>query len=156
VREQIFSLEKKANQLEKTLESADQMVHELNNLSDYIVSHVEDSNIIYEKSLNNLNDKIRDGDKLAQRLRQLIDECKISEDQLMHIRTLLENNDESKSNFSDESKPQQCELLSFSNSKYIEAANLSQQGLSIREIAHRLNMGQEEIRLVLGTRKSNE
>lgn len=154
VKEQIESISKKADEIEVLLDNADQMTNELNNLSGYIVSEFEQSNKLYEESYAKLGEKVQQGNDLIVQLNQLVDECKDLKEKVNTMRISVEIDSENESLEAENYSFFEEEDKNSHNPKFIKAEKLAKQGLSIREIAQQLNMGQEEIKLVLEMKKT--
>ncbi len=124
-------LDVKIEQLETVLRQGDQMIQELNNLSDYVVNRVEEANNQLVDILSSLDEKMKNASNTILDLESHTDEM---------CNYLDENNDD-------------VSFLSVTNPKHLEAMKLVQQGYSERDIARELGLGQTEVKLLIGLKK---
>ncbi|MDK2798552.1 MAG: hypothetical protein PWQ70_171 [Clostridiales bacterium] len=151
-------LDSKIEQLEKLLDNADQMVNELNQLSDYVAFRIEESNEKLIQTLANLDVKIESGAELDNNLnkklmqhKDLLAEFTQTYEQLENLPLPGENNSKVENDCL-ASHAENASKQYTLHPKYIEALEMAQSGTDIREISRKLNLGQGEVQLLLETK----
>ncbi|MGE5328616.1 MAG: DUF6115 domain-containing protein [Deltaproteobacteria bacterium] len=152
-------IEKKRKELEDILNSADQMIDEMNRFSDYVITNLEEKSCTVEEMVTSLEEKIK-------RNKEYIDNVKIHEKTKKEAKpetakTIIPFQNRFSSTVNDkvftESKPNFYESENLkpkiSSSKSIQILQLAEKGLDETEIAKKLNVGRGEIQLVLGMSK---
>lgn len=141
---EIEVFESKIKSLEETLRQSDEMVEELNNLSDYVAARIEEANTKLVKTLTLLDEKIDSGSDVLQNLDE---QLQIHQELLGKSREIVDKISESGHIVV---KPMDRKT---NNPKHAEAIKLAEEGLTVREIAKQLNMGQGEVKLLLGIQR---
>ena len=122
MKSQIGVLESKKQELDEMILSASDMVHELNHVSDYVITTVEQKN----------ND--------------LADTLKTADEKLFEFKEIFESNDKNKViDF-----PSMGISQAVVHSKKNEIEELYNDGYSVSDIARELGIGKGEIELMLG------
>lgn len=152
-------LTKKKEELEEVLDNADIMINELNNISNYVVSKVEETHQLFTSTMEQLNGQIKEGEELINRLNDqflvhhkeelLNDSSKVKESSKQETEHYESVNDMEQIDEIDEHLIEQFTIRSKSKT----ALKMAHDGMSIREIAKKLNTGQGEIELLLGLKK---
>ena len=146
----------RAKELEDVVSNADLMVSELNNLSDYVVTRVEEANARLVHTMKQIEERINDGRELITTI-----DLKHNTNQKFDVRIqetvpVLSNVDsgilKKVQKNKVEKSPTAMTTSVVSGSKQEQAVQLADQGMSIREIAKVLNIGQGEVQLLLGIR----
>lgn len=168
---EIQRIEKKKEEIEEILGSADQMLDELNRFSDYMVTHIEDKVREIESMIVKIDVKVDDSKStLAQ---------KAVATQQGGSHGCYEKNNQNEGNVSKTIVPFSNKGIAFnankiysyssyssatisenrvaekiinSNIKSKQIISLAEKGFSETEIAKKLNVGRGEIQLVLGMR----
>ena len=164
---EIKRIDKKKNEIEEMLLSADQMIDELNRFSDYMIGHIEE--------------KVQEAEELILQIDNKIDNRQIAvQDELIITRSVEEKmrnlkNQAEKANaktiipFTNKASvvnPGKMQMytrtgtiggspsdnLLKSNLKTKQIISLAEKGLDEAEIAKMLNVGRGEIQLILGMR----
>lgn len=137
----------RAKELEDVVANADQMMHELNNLSDYVVTRVEEANARLIHTIKQIDERINDGRELIS----AIDIKRDRNDQKYDVK--IEPVVPEQVQVPVKEKKQSPKAVAVpKGSKQEQAAQLAEQGMNIREIAKVLNIGQGEVQLLLGIR----
>lgn len=129
-------LEKKKYELLGIMNDAEQMIEELNRLSDYIVTQIDLKN---EQLWNNFS-------KLDKLVKQKTDDLVKDLSRPSDVGMVLDSSS-SFQEVSTENKAKE-KIIPF-NSRYRDIVNLANKGLTNTEIARRLKMGKGEIQLIL-------
>lgn len=146
-------LEKKEDNLIKTINEADDAIEQLNDISKQIFLQQEEKyqELLYlyeiieqkKKELTDISEaSLKNKENMAVKLDKEIEE----QDILELKENIIEKKSEKKSD----------KNINEIISKYDEIFELSRQGLSIVEIARKLNMGQGEVGLILDFKKRGE
>ncbi len=146
-------LEKKEDNLIKTINEADDAIEQLNDISKQIFLQQEEKyqELLYlyeiieqkKKELSDISEaSLKNKENIAVKLDKEIEE----QDILELKENIIEKKSEKKSD----------KNINEIISKYDEIFELSRQGLSIVEIARKLNMGQGEVGLILDFKKRGE
>lgn len=160
---EIQRIEKKKREVGEVIESADQMIDELNRFSDYLIGNIEKK--IYETQglLVQIDDEIRIKKDLVHKkiFSQKQDSAKNNEDIITgsNTKTVIPfSNKNIAVNMKKlqvyskvripETKP--ADQIINSNNKSRQIVQLAENGLNETEIAKRLNVGRGEIQLILG------
>ena len=147
--------ETKMQQLETMLNNSDEMVNELNNLSDYVVVRVEEANTQLVNTLSTLDEKVKSGSELIEDLEVQLE---LHNDLLVQSAEICEQlpdgvGTEAKKGFESIGVRRSSNGRISINPKHAEALKLSEEGMGIREIARKLDIGQGEVQLLLGLKK---
>ncbi len=122
MKSQVKALESKKQELDEMILSASDMVHELNHVSDYVITTVEQKN-------NELNDTIKTADE-----------------RLLEFKEIFESGNKDKViDF-----PSMGISQNIVHSKKSEIEELYNDGYSVSDIARELGIGKGEIELMLG------
>jgi DNA-binding NarL/FixJ family response regulator len=128
-------LDRKKQGLKNVIESAEQMIDEINKLSDYVVTQISEKNKEIKVVKQELDDKLDQYKELIK---------KIEKTQVIY-EDIIEKN----------SEDEDYEVFEFQDNeqKQIAVLELSQNGMSVSEIAKRLNIGQGEVKLIISMNK---
>ncbi len=160
-------IENKKTEIETILESADEMIDELNRFSDYIILNIAEKTHEVEEMLQQLDDNIKERRQLLDTFTQSNageDKTKteeadnVEEDVCNTVIPLLNKSAGSflkRANIY--SKPtakeiRPAEKIINSNTKSRQIVLLAEKGFDETEIAKRLNVGRGEIQMILGMR----
>ncbi len=168
---EIQRIEKKKEEIEEILSSADQMLDELNRFSDYMVTHIEDKVREIESMIVKIDVKVDDSKSaLAEKtvVTQQGGSHRCYEKNNQNVRNISKtivpfsnkgiafnaNKIYSYSSYSSAFLPENgaVDNIINSNIKSKQIISLAEKGLSETEIARKLNVGRGEIQLVLGMR----
>ena len=155
---EIKRIDKKKNEIEEMLLSADQMIDELNRFSDYMIGHIEEKVQEAEKLISQIDDKI-DNRQIA--VQDKLISTKRVEEKLQNLK-----NQEEKANaktiipFTNKASvvnPGKMQMYTRTGTigaglKTKQIISLAENGLDEAEIAKMLNVGRGEIQLILGMR----
>lgn len=90
IRKGMEHFEDKRKQLEEIVESADMMVHELNNISDYVTTHIEQANNNIMQSIKDLDEKMNTAREMVKGLDTKIEELHQAMDQRVNLHEQFE------------------------------------------------------------------
>lgn len=161
--------EKKAELL-KIISDAEIMLEELNKISDYVVTRIEEKNnemdlkfIEAEKLIDTLRNEMASLNPLQEEvvkdsLNLNINHKLTKTDEIPKVETAKENTDEDLEGLNKDIKEDtsasiiEDNVVSI-NSKHDEVIMLAKKGLNETEIARKLNIGKGEIQLILGVNR---
>jgi len=154
---EIARVEKKKKELEEILNTADQMIDELNRFSDYVITNLEEKSSAVEEMVFSLENKINNNKEYLESIKPL----EIKEQKIVKAKTIIPfqsrastevntNWYTNKKNVPNESRNLK---LQANSSKTAQILQLAKNGLNETEIARKLNVGRGEIQLVLGMSK---
>jgi len=126
IRGQIKSIERNKNELAELIVSAEGMLNELNNLSDYVVNQIEEKNMELYTVYNEAD-------------------CKINE----YKNVLEEAKNKNIVKF-----PNRVATIG-NTSKRNEIMEMLNNGMNVSEVSRLLKMGQGEIQLIMGMKEAN-
>ncbi len=158
-------IENKKTEIEAIVESADQMIDELNRFSDYIIVHIAEKTHEVEEMLRQLDDNIEEKRQLmgvfsqseGEESARETDESDNAEEGI--CTTVIPMLNKPVGRWSNRayiySKPaakevRPVEKIINSNTKSRQIVLLAEKGFDETEIAKRLNVGRGEIQLILG------
>ncbi len=150
-------LDEKKDDLIEIIGDAEQLVHELNKLSDYIISQIQGKNDQIFEHMSEVEEKILNIEGiLDKKYNDLENREPLVVNDNIHINYSIDDKVEAGGNNQESlnirNKKSYQNVVSI-NSRYSEVYNLAQQGLNNMEIAKYLNMGKGEVELILGVRK---
>ncbi|MBZ4645891.1 MAG: hypothetical protein PWR27_18 [Petroclostridium sp.] len=145
VRAEMIIVQSKTKQLEKMLDNADQMIDELNRLADYVAVRIEEENTKLLRTITDLDEKVKSVFEVDGSLSNKIGEANSL---IEHLNQLQEKLGNISCNSTENGS-----TTYISNPKYIEILRMAENGISVREIAKKLNVGQGEVQLLLGIKK---
>lgn len=167
--------EDKKRELLNLVEDADEMIQELNNLSDYICTRIDQKNNTLNKAIDELKMYLEKFEKLHQESlfntttlftdtnNVVYDSLKVIEkdgsqkiqtNMDLHAFNVMDNKKISDENIDKvENNRKHLNKTTLTSQKYKKILNLAEKGLSSIEIAKNLNMGRGEVQLILDTRK---
>ncbi|MDQ2085864.1 hypothetical protein RBH29_05360 [Herbivorax sp. ANBcel31] len=148
-------LEEKKEMLVSVISDAEQMIEELNNLSDYVVSNISEKRQEVIDTIEKADKKIKEIKE--EKISTKVDGTYFSEANKSPIdnkntvfRNILSEEKDVAKSFA-KSKVEK-KVVSINN-RHKEVIDLSQSGLNETQIAKKLNMGKGEIQLILGINK---
>jgi len=153
-------IEKKKKELEELLDSADQMIDEMNNFSDYVITNLEEKSFSVEKMVVSLEEKIKHNKEYIENIRTQEKETKEEKSgmakTIIPFQSRIPSTGGIKKSIT-ESKACSFEDQSFKprkdSSKSMQILQMAENGFDETEIARKLNVGRGEIQLVLGMSK---
>lgn len=140
-----YRMEKKQKEVTELLETADEMINELNKFSDYIVRDVEDKANEVKQIINELDSVVEEKKQKIQKQKDnlaLLNSGATYNLQKNHVLPKLKRTEHK----------QEQRAIDLGN-KSMQILKLSGEGLDEAEIAKKLNIGRGEIQLVLGMKK---
>jgi DNA-binding NarL/FixJ family response regulator len=149
-------VERKKKEIEAILESADQMINELNNFSDYVIDSLKEQAQEVKNMLMELEDQMQFSKRELLLQKEEISELNEYQKLRPFInKNVLAYNKMKTSHLGDYVKTKKLtrDIASLSP-KSKEILSLSADGLNETEIAKRLNIGRGEIQLILGMQSS--
>jgi len=152
-------IEKKKKELEEILNTADQMIDELNKFSDYVITNIEEKSCDVEKMVVSLEEKISFNKKFIESIKTFNKETK--EEKIETAKTIIPFQSRISStvrvkgltNLMPGSFEDERFRSRMKSSKSMQILQLAEKGLNETEIAKKLNVGRGEIQLVLGMSK---
>jgi len=151
-------IEKKKKELEEILNTADQMIDELNRFSDYVITNLEEKSLTVEKMVFSLENKINHNKEYLENIKPL--EIETKEQNIENVKTIIPFQSRASAavntkwhvnkNIPNENRNIK---LKANSSKTAQILQLAEEGLNETEIAKKLNVGRGEIQLVLGMSK---
>lgn len=148
-------LDDKIKELDDLLQQSEAMVHELNNLSDYVADKVESENAKLLHTFSCIDEKTQTAAKKVEEIEvqvELHNELILKASELYtHLKAYDEIFLQSQSNTSTDTAKSHTPKIT--NHKHIEAIKMAKQGIDVREIAKTLDVGQGEVKLLLGINK---
>ena len=126
IRGQIKSIERNKNELAELIVSAEGMLNELNNLSDYVVNQIEEKNMELYTVYNEADSKINE-------YKNVLEEAK--------NKNILKF-------------PNRVAPMGNTNRRN-EIMQMLNSGMNISEVSRLLKMGQGEIQLIMGMKEAN-
>ena len=122
-RKQLKILEKKKKELDELIYSATDMVHELNNVSDYVVTTVDEKSNQLKEVMSEIDTKI--------------EECKLLFEGKGKVTNI----------------PKEIVIEKKVSNKTAEINTLFNQGTDVTDIAKELGLGKGEVQLILGMKE---
>lgn len=158
-RREFARLEKKKQELEEILNTADQMIDELNRFSDYMITNLEEKSETVGEMVVSLEEKIKRNKSFIESIKTL--ENPTNEDKIEAAKTIIPFQGRVSSAVSSKKLTELnrdiSENMNFrpriSSNKSSQILKLAENGLDETEIAKKLNVGRGEIQLVLGMSK---
>lgn len=145
-------ISKKVKQLEEVMDSADVMINEINNLSDFVTERIEKANKKLSLSIKEIDEKILKSEEIIKKIGDINAHCK----------EVIEKYNDINTSFTPIITPQNSgnankELNIRVNKKPIDkqklVLDLLKEGKNNRDIAKELSMGQREVELIIGMNK---
>lgn len=149
-------------ELQDIINDAEQMVYELNELSDYIVRQMDLKNTELQTNIKNAEEQLNDIAKRANSIRLKIKKQEYDslsnedhEDDNLSVDNIEKTNHEQQHEEDAAQNPnygtaQNKKFDIGQNQKYSDVLKLMKEGMDESEIARRLKIGKGEIRLILG------
>jgi len=131
-------------ELQQTIDDAEQLIDELNNFSDYIVSRMEEKQQEIESIIKSVSEKADLIENIAVQASSTNQFQEKSEDEISEVSIVTENNQEEPA---ETIQVRKGKIISF-DAKKREVMNLYKKGVCSTEIARMLNMGKGEIELI--------
>ncbi len=142
------AFENKKEEINQIIDSAEQMIFELNNISNYITTNIEEKKEILLKTIKKYDNKVETAIKQSQEIDDKIKTGNILLEQLKDINNVIDKTINTNQNNSKKNKNNKH--IHIKDTNYLKALELAEAGSTVKEIAKELSIGQGEVQLLLG------